>query len=276
MGVSDDPTRVALVTGASRGIGKASALALADQGFDVAVTARTVVEGEAADGRPIPGSIETTAEAVRERGRRALAIPMDLLERKSIDAAVDRTLAEWGRIDVLLNNAIYTGEGTMQLFEELTDETLRTIFEANVFAQIHVTGRVLPGMLERGSGVVLTMVSGAGMSDPPAPANKGGWGFAYGASKGAIQRMAGVLAVEYAGRGVRFVNVEPGFVQTEAMFLNDPEGELAKRFQAAPMEVPAAVNAWLATRPEADEHDGQTVFAQKLCLELGLQPDWRS
>ena len=267
--------RVALVTGASRGIGRASALALADRGFDVALTARTVVEGQAADGRPLPGSLETTAAAIEERGRRALAIPMDLLDRKTIDEAVDRTLAEWGRIDVLLNNAIYTGEGTMQLFEELSQDLISTIFEANVFAQIHITRRVLPTMLERGSGVIITMVSGAGMSDPPAPANKGGWGFAYAASKGAIQRMTGVLEVEYRGRGVRFVNVEPGFVMTEAMSLGDPDGEIARRFRAAPMEVPAAVNAWLASDDAAEEHNGQTVFAQKLCLQLGLEPDWR-
>jgi hypothetical protein len=184
-------------------------------------------------------------------------------------------LAEWGRIDLLLNNAIYTGPGSMDLFLDLDEQTLRTMFDANVFAQIDVTQRVLPRMLERGHGVVIDMVSGAGLQDPPAPANAGGWGYAYAATKAAFHRLAGVLAVEHRGRGVRFHNVEPGFVMTEAMALNDPDGEIARRFRAAPPTVPAAAIAWLASDPEAATLDGQTVFAQRLCLERGLHPDWR-
>jgi len=130
-------------------------------------------------------------------------------------------------------------------------------------------------MLERGSGCVIDMVSGAGLQDPPAPAGQGGWGYAYAASKAAFHRMAGVLAVEHRGSGVRFHNVEPGFVMTEAMKLNDPEGAIAAQFRAAPPTVPAAAIAWLATSPDAAALDGETVWAQKLCLERGLHPDWR-
>ncbi len=267
--------RVAFVTGASRGIGAAASIALAEHGFDVAVTARTVHEGATADGRPLPGSLDTTAEAVRTRGREALPLRLDLLEPASIAEAVEDTLARWGRIDVLLNNGIYTGPGSMDLFLDLDPDTVHTMFRANLFAQIDVTQRVLPGMLERGSGVAIDMVSGAGLQDPPAPANRGGWGFAYAATKAAFHRMAGVLAVEHAGSGVRFHNVEPGFVMTEAMKLNDPDGEIEKRFRPAPASVPAAAIAWLATSPDAESRNGETVFGQKLCLELGLHADWR-
>jgi NAD(P)-dependent dehydrogenase (short-subunit alcohol dehydrogenase family) len=267
--------KVAFVTGASRGIGRASALALAESGFDVVVTARTVKEGQSADGRPLPGSIETTADEVRSRGREALAIRLDLLERDTIDAAIEQTLSEWGRIDLLLNNGIYTGSGTMSEFMDLTPERVETMFQANVFSQIWITQRVLPGMLQRGQGSVINMVSGAGLADPPAPVNQGGWGFGYGATKAAFHRMVGVLKVEFENSGVRFYNLEPGFVVTEAMTLNDPNGEIAKRFRGAPPAVPASVVAWLATDPDAERWNGQTVFAQKLCLELHLQPDWR-
>lgn len=267
--------RVAFVTGASRGIGAAASVALAEGGFDVAVTARTVREGETADGLPLPGSVETTAARVRERGREALALRLDLLEPGSIRDAVERTLAEWGRIDVLLNNGIYTGHGSMDLFLDLEPETVQTMFRANLFAQIDVTQRVLPGMLERRHGVVIDMVSGAGLQDPPAPAHRGGWGFAYAATKAAFHRMVGVLAVEHSDSGVRFHNVEPGFVMTEAMKLNDTGGEIGKRFTPAPPTVPAAAIAWLATAPEAEARNGQTVFAQKIALELGLHADWR-
>jgi NAD(P)-dependent dehydrogenase (short-subunit alcohol dehydrogenase family) len=268
--------KVAFVTGASRGIGRASALALAERGFDVVVTARTVVEGRAADGSAVPGSIETTARQVRERGREALAIRLDLLDRASIDAALDETFARWGRIDVLLNNGIYTGGATLRPFLDLDEGEMRKMFEANVFAQAHITRRVLPSMLERGSGSVIDMVSSAGLSDPPAAAGKGGWGWAYAATKAAFNRLAGVLAVEHRGSGVLFHSLEPGLVITEAMALYDPEGEFAKRFGGAPTEVPAAVIAWLATSPDATHWNGKTVFAQKLALELGLIEDWRA
>jgi NAD(P)-dependent dehydrogenase (short-subunit alcohol dehydrogenase family) len=267
--------KVAFVTGASRGIGRASAIALAAKGFDVVVTARTLHEGESADGRPLPGSLATTAEAIRRLGREALAIRLDLLDRASIDAALSRTFWEWGRVDVLLNNGIYTGPGSLDRFLAVDPATLATMFEANVFAQVHLTQRVLPSMCERGSGAVIDMVSAAGLSDPPAPAGEGGWGFAYAATKAAFHRLAGVLQVEHAADGVHFFNVEPGFVMTEAMRLNDPDGAIGRRFPGAPPEVPAAVIAWLASDPAAAEWSGKTILAQKLALELGLHPDWR-
>ena len=266
---------VAFVTGASRGIGRASAIELARAGYDVVVTARTVREGETADGRPLPGSIETTAEAVRAEGREALPLALDLLDRGSIDAAVAAVQSEWGRVDLLLNNGIYVGPANMQHVLQLELPEVERLFTANVFHQLHLVQALLPGMLERGRGVVIDMVSGAGMADPPMPAGEGGWGFAYAATKGAFQRLAGVLAVEHKGRGVRFHNLEPGFVMTEAMKLNDPDGALEKFQKAAPMSVPAKVIRWLAESPEAEAWNGQTVFAQAFALEQGLHPDWR-
>ncbi|MFT5444431.1 MAG: NAD(P)-dependent dehydrogenase (short-subunit alcohol dehydrogenase family) [Myxococcota bacterium] len=266
--------KIAFVTGASRGIGRAACIALAERGYDVVVTARTIEEGKAADGRPLPGSIETTAREVEERGVRALPIRLDLLESESIDLAVEQALREWGQIDLLLNNGIYTGPASMDLFMDLEPTSMQELFQANLFAQIQVTQRVLPGMLERGTGTLINMVSGSGLTDPPAPAGKGGWGFIYGASKAAFHRMVGVLAVEHAGSGVNFVNVEPGFVMTEAMLLNDADGAIGGHFQPAPPSVPAAVIAWLADEAAA-EWNGDTVFAQKVALKRALHPDWR-
>jgi hypothetical protein len=267
--------RIAFVTGASRGIGAAASVALAKQGFDVVATARTLEEGRNPDGRPLPGSLETTARAVRALGRAALPLRLDLLDPSSIDAALEETRKSWGTIDLLLNNGIYTGPGSMEHFLDLDLETVRTIFQANLFAQIALTQKVLPEMLARKSGTIINMVSGAGLSDPPAPAGEGGWGFAYAASKAALHRLVGVLAVEHRNSGVRFYNVEPGFVMTEAMKLNDPEGQISAKFDAAPPQVPAVVIAWLARNADAARWNGQTVFAQKLALKLGLHPDWR-
>lgn len=91
---SGSEVRVALVTGASKGIGRAAALALAEAGLGVVVTARSV-----------EGSLERTADAVRAHGRRALALPFDLANVESVDTTVDSALAEFGHIDVLMNNA---------------------------------------------------------------------------------------------------------------------------------------------------------------------------
>ena len=103
---------VALVTGATRGIGRCGALALAKRGFDVAITGRTLHEGEGrADGRAIPGSLDKTAREIQELGASALPIAMDVTDRASIRAAFDATMKHWGRIDVLVNNAPYSGPG---------------------------------------------------------------------------------------------------------------------------------------------------------------------
>ena len=260
-----------MVTGASRGIGRASALALAEAGFDIAFTARTVREGEcfehsptihSSDTRPLPGSLETTAREIRDRGRRALPLRMDLLDRSEVVAAAEGVLAEWNRIDVLVNHAVYTGPGTLALFLDL-------------LSQVLMTRQVLPHMLERGSGVIINVVSAAGAHDPPVPADAGGWGFAYGASKAALERLAGVLEVALRGRGIRVHSLEPGFVITETMRatgLVDRLTAAMAQLDAVRPAVPAAVVAWLATDPEAAEWNGKTVSAPSLCRKRKLLP----
>lgn len=275
---------VAFITGASRGIGRATAIALAEAGCDVVVTARTVDEGEQHDYGPsfaqsaeraMPGSIRLTAEEIRRRGRRALPIRLDLLDAKSIDAAVDEALREWGRIDVLVNNGIYQGPGLMDRFLDVNVDAVKKVFEGNVFAQISITQKVLPGMIERGQGIIINMTSNAALNDPSGPAGKGGWGFAYGASKGAFHRMAGILHVELAERGIRAYNVEPGFILTESQrILLGEDNDLVRQYRGAPPKVPAAVIAWLATNPEAVGLSGQTIFAQSFCKKRGLVPGW--
>jgi NAD(P)-dependent dehydrogenase (short-subunit alcohol dehydrogenase family) len=272
--------RVAFVTGASRGIGKETALHLARAGFDVAVTARTVHEGEGVDdsddrARGVPGSLDTTAALIDEAGARSLPVPMDLLDRSSLDAAVQRTLDEWGQIDVLVNNAVHTGAGSMSHFLETSVAMLETKLEANVLAQFVLIKAVLPGMLERGGGTIVNMTSAVAISDPPAPAGQGGWGVGYAMSKGAFHRMAAILALELGPRGLQVFNVEPGFVLTERMEVNQREHGFEGVYRGAPPTVPASVVAWLATAPADHGLNGQTITAQRFALERGLHPDWR-
>ena len=267
--------RVAFVTGASRGIGRAACIALAEAGYDIAMCARTTTEGQTADGRPLPGSLDSTASEVMSRGRQALKVPMDLLDPQSVSNAIETTLNEWRHVDLLLNNGIYTGPGNMDFFLDVPEETIETIFRANFLSQIQLIQRVLPDMLKNGQGRIINMVSNAGISDPPAAPDSGGWGYAYAASKAALHRIAGCLAVEHPDSGVAFFNLEPGFVMTEAMKLNDPDGKIAALFPPAPPSVPASAIAWLASDPEALTMSGETIFAQPFSLERTLHPDWR-
>jgi NAD(P)-dependent dehydrogenase (short-subunit alcohol dehydrogenase family) len=269
--------RVAVVTGASRGIGKATAIALAEAGFDVAITARTVHEGDGVDdsdsgGRSMPGSLDTTAALIEERGGRALAVPMDLADRASLGAAIERVLAEWGHLDVLVNNAVHTGPGSMLRFEDTTVEMLETKLAANAVSQVVLIKAALPHLLERGEGTIVNVTSAVAITDPPAPAGEGGWGAAYAMSKGAFHRLAGILAVEYPQ--LRFYNVEPGYVVTERMEVNAKSLGLDGVYPGAPPSVPASVIAWLATAPEAGM-SGQTISAQRFAKEHELHPAWK-
>ena len=274
--------KIAFITGASRGIGKQSALALARKGFDVVITARTMEEGEEhergsdnSDTSALEGSLMTTAREVEALGQRALPIRLDLLDTASIEHAFDHAISQWGSIDLLFNNGIYQGPGVMKEILELTPEMMQNIFQGNVFSQLLLVQKCLRHMLERNSGCIINMVSGSGMMDPPAVASKGGWGWAYSASKAAFMRMAGVLKVEHADSDLEFYNIEPGFVITEIMKKKGMVDEYAEKFGGAPPTVPAAVVAWLATSPQARELKGTTISAQRHCLKYQLLPEWQ-
>ena len=272
----------AVVTGASRGIGKAIAVHLGRAGFDIALTARTLREGEQrehsstlqrSDTSPLPGSLEMTAQEVEQAGAKSLIVAADLTDRPSVNAAADRVLAEWGPVDVLVNNGRYIGPGHMDRFLDTPLELLSLQLEANVMAPLALTKKFLPGMLERGSGTVVNITSGAAYHDPPAPAGSGGWGLGYGISKGALHRVAGILAVELADRGIRAYNVQPGFIATERM----AQDMAAFGFDAsggAPPDAVGAVVAWLVTDPAAAEPNGRNIEAQDVCRERGLLPGW--
>lgn len=278
---------VAFVTGASRGIGKAGSIALAEAGYDVVVTARTLHAGETHDygssiatsGKQtaLPGSLDETAQEITKRGRRALALRLDLLDRPSIDAALERALAEWGRIDVLFNNGIYQGPGVMDPMSSVPEDKLRLVLEGNFFAQFHLTRRVLADMLERKSGTIVNMTSNAGQFDPPNKTGDGGWGFAYGASKSAFHRMAGFIHVEHKDDGIRAYNIDPGYVPTESqMALRGKDDPIYQQYIAfgAPPEVPAATLAWILTTEEGKKRSGETFHAPRHAKQHALVPGW--
>jgi NAD(P)-dependent dehydrogenase (short-subunit alcohol dehydrogenase family) len=270
-------TKVALVTGASRGIGRCGALALAERGYDVVITGRTVHEGEGRVGDVVvPGSLDKTAGEIAALGRKVLAVPMDVTDRASIRAAYERAIGEWGRIDVLVNNAPYSGPGTEAKVLDIDLDLALRIVEGNYVNQLFLTQLVLPGMLERGSGTIIDLGSGSALVPPPAPAGEGGWSLAYCASKAALHQVSVVVDVEFRGRGIRAFTMEPGYTVTEKALAMRHEDTYAKHFAGDPPEVAGAVIGWLADEPAADKFLGRMVHAQGICKKYGLVPGWPS
>jgi NAD(P)-dependent dehydrogenase (short-subunit alcohol dehydrogenase family) len=250
---------VVLVTGASRGIGAATALAFGRAGWRVAITARTQAEGQTLDhqlrrpdGSTMAGSLATTAAALRAAGAEAFAHPMDLLDLASIDCAADAVLTHFGQVDLLINNAVYQDREMNAMLLELDEAALDRTLRGNVVAPFHLMRRLLPAILARGGGQVINVCSGAGRRDPPVAANAGGWGFAYGASKAAMARMAGCINREHGGQGLRAFSVNPGLVSTEAVTATLGDGGwLEQRHGAMTPASVAAAMLWLATDPKA-------------------------
>jgi NAD(P)-dependent dehydrogenase (short-subunit alcohol dehydrogenase family) len=131
--------------------------------------------------------------------------------------------------------------------------------EANLFAPLVIDQLVLPQMIARGGGTLINMGSLAAYSSPRKP---GGWGMGYAVSKGALQRVAGMLRAELGEQGIRCFNLQPGAI-----------AETPGR-RGAPPEVAGKVARWLCTSPEAAGFNGQTIEAQPFCHERGLLPGW--
>jgi 3-oxoacyl-[acyl-carrier protein] reductase len=274
--------KVALITGATRGIGKAAALELAKRGFAVAVTGRTRREGEgklvsAVDAPPVavPGSIDTTVREVEALGGEALGIEMDLADRGSIDAAFQAVLARWGRLDGLFNNAMYQSPYAMSpismLDAEIAEEAMRSMF----INHLHVTQRALEPMLAQGAGRIVFISSGAGVGLCTLKLNEGGWGMLYAAGKAAFSKFAEFIDLEYRDQGISSFHIQPGLTITEALLAQ--YGEAAKGFGGGqpnftPQDTGRTV-AWMLDDDQAPRFAGPKMhFAPTFFADNNLTP----
>ena len=184
----------AFVTGASRGIGRAVALALADAGIDVALVARS------------EDDLQRVADEVRARGGNAFVCVADVTDRAAVHDAARRAESELGPIDVLVANAGIAAGG--QPMWQTDPEVWWRIQEVNVLGILHVVQALVPGMVERGFGRVIHVGSYAGVR-PQAG------GSAYSCSKAAVLRLSDSLAEELEGTGVKSFAMSPGMVRTD-------------------------------------------------------------
>src|SRR5581483_7114167 len=251
------------------------ALDLAARGYDVAITGRTRHEGDAREGDVvIPGSLDRTADEVRALGRDCLPIAMDIMDRESVTAGFDAVMAEWGRVDVLVNNAPYSGPGTDAKFMDIDSAQALKVVEADYVNQVHLTQLALPGMLERGAGTVINLGSGSALVPPPGPAGEGGWSLVHCAAKAAFHQVAVILDVEFRAAGIRAFTMEPGYTGTERGKALNRASEFTEHFRGDPPEVAGAVIGWLADDPAADAFLGGMVHAQAVCKRHHLLPGW--
>jgi citronellol/citronellal dehydrogenase len=256
--------RVAIVTGASRGIGAAIARRLATAGAAVAVAARTEVES---DDR-LPGTIHDTVAAIAAAGGRALAIPADLaspVDRRRLVATAE---AELGPVDVLVNNAAVTW------FVPVADFPMRRLdvmFDVQVRAPFELAQLVLPGMRERGGGWILNISSGAARH-PQGPPYPPGWsrgGTVYGMCKAAIERFSTGLAAEVHDAGIAVNALSPSrVVATPGVVVHGliPPGE---EDRAEPVEMMAEAALALCSG-DPRTLTGRIAYSQALIEELGL------
>jgi NAD(P)-dependent dehydrogenase (short-subunit alcohol dehydrogenase family) len=268
---------IALVTGASRGIGAACAVALAEHGHDVVLAARTVEEGTGVlegdlQGRrpdaPIAGSLEATAARVESFGARALPVRMDVADRSSVEAAVSTALDAWGQIDVVVNVAHYRGQGYDSGLMVTPLDVIERTLEGDIIAPLAILKMVVPGMLERGGGTIVNMSSYVAAMNPPGPPGEGGWGLAYAVGKGGFDRIAGVLAAELGSRGIVVYNVEPGLTaygeRLEVQRRDYPWAVIN------PPEAIGAAVAWLVTHPEeAEPLRAKRIHLPKVAKDIG-------
>lgn len=183
---------VAVVTGSSSGIGLATALALARNGYLTYATMRNLAKQE---------SIQSIAEKQQLPIR---VVQLDVTDENSVKNAIQSILSEAGRIDVLVNNA---GYGLTGAFEDIEVDEIKALYETNLFGVIRVTQAVLPTMRKQRSGRIINISSGAGRIGYPG-------GSAYVSSKFALEGLSESMAYEIEQFGIRTVLVEPGFVKT--------------------------------------------------------------
>ncbi|PFA64032.1 3-ketoacyl-ACP reductase [Bacillus sp. AFS015802] len=201
--------KIAYITGAARGIGKATALELAREGVHVGLVART------------ERTLEKVAEEARSLGVKASVAVADISNMEQVDQAVSKLKSELGPADILINNA---GIGTYGSFLEIDPEDWKRTFEVNVFGTYYVTRAVLPQLIEKNRGDIINISSSSGLKGTAGST-------AYSGSKFAVQGMTEALMQEVRKHNIRVMTLNPSLVATDLTFDNLDEADKDKYMQ---------------------------------------------
>ena len=256
--------KVAIVTGASRGIGRQLAFELARRGAKVVVAARTVEPR-----RRLPGSIGETLGAIESSGGTAIAVQVDVTRVEDLERLVTTTVRTFGRLDILVNNAADT-QGSSAAIEEYPRESWLHQFDANVHAPFVLIGLAVPHLRAQGGGIVVNVTSGAadlvpvtaGAGSPPGDdAVRLGTLLGYATTKAALNRLTNALAPDLVAQNIAVVCVDPGFTRTELVDLLGERGFVDAE-GAAPMDVPVQTILNVITAEDPLALTGEIVRAQ--------------
>jgi NAD(P)-dependent dehydrogenase (short-subunit alcohol dehydrogenase family) len=256
--------KTAIVTGSSRGIGKVIALKLAEDGANVVVCARSEKQGD------LPGTIGETASAIEALGRKALAVKLDLAADADIDSVVNQTMSTFGRIDILVNNAVIVGP--RRKFVGGDSEFLDLAYRVNVRGPYVLAQKVSEKMAANGGGTIVNISSGAARNaqPPKGPATAGeldSMDPSYGITKAALDRMSTAYASELWASNVAVMSISPGLVITERIrqAAIRPNVDFSR---AEPPEVIAKAVAFLCR--EGMSYTGRVLLARELVAENNL------
>jgi NAD(P)-dependent dehydrogenase (short-subunit alcohol dehydrogenase family) len=237
--------KVCLVSGASRGLGRAVAMEFARQGASLVINSR-------------PSSAKDLAETelrLKVIGAPVLRVSADVALRADVERLAAEALMHFGRVDVLVNNASALGPTPMPYLVDYPIEDFNSVMQTNLAGPFMLTRALVGQMLERGSGSVINVSSDAGVVGYPT------WG-AYGVSKAALDQLTRTWAAELEGSGVRVNSVDPGDMDTAMKRASEPEGDAA---QWAKPETRTAVFVYLASDDSAGL-SGQRIIASEFVV----------
>jgi citronellol/citronellal dehydrogenase len=258
--------QVVIVTGASRGIGKAIAVRFAAAGARVVCMARTLDEGEHAT---FEGSLHTTVRAIEAAGGQALALACDVSDYDSCERAVQQARSAFGPIDVLINNAALTYFVPVADFP--VSKWLRS-FAVNVHGPFFMSKLVLTDMLARKRGAIVNISSSAAIGPGRGPykenVRRGRGGTLYGAEKAALERFTQGLAAEVYDSGVSVTCLSPSLIVATPGVLHHKLVRSADDPNAEPVQLMADAALLLATEP-LDAITGRVTYSQQILKEFG-------
>ena len=266
--------KVAIITGASRGIGRQAAIDLAHRGVKVVITARTVNHDPT-----VIGSLSATAKAIEDAGGEVLMVQADVANRDDLKRLVAETVAHFGGVDILVNNAAAT-EGSVwsKAFLDITFDEWANHFDVHVHAPFILMQMVTPIMASRGGGRIINITTGSAEAHrlieevvpPTASFGQSVTVPSYFASKRALDRLGNVVSPELRKFNVFVVTMHPGFVASEVV---------SARLESQPTEgkavpidtgIPARMIVYFAACADPEEYTGRLFKAEREYAELAL------
>ena len=256
--------KVAVVTGASRGIGKEISTLFAAEGAKVVVAARTLKEG---DHRFLEGSLETTVREIQDAGGEATAAVANIGDEEDCLRLIEEAKAAYGPVDILVNNAALNY--IVPIVDYVVSRWVRA-FAVNIHAPFMLSHAVLPEMVERGGGAIVNISSGSAIGPGRAPyEDSQGAGTMYGASKAALERFTQGLASEVYENGITVACVSPSqLVATPGTLYFRPDLSGPDDPKTEPVEHMARAVLLLATEPP-EKVSGRVTYSQQILHEFG-------